>query len=112
MLHARNVFAMLCSGCVCVALPTLDHSGGTVVDANRPPFPTVNIIADHPILESAQGYESGSAQSEQRSLLDKSVDAQQHFETASVLQLEAQNRQLENLRRTHARISVMARDSK
>ena len=112
MFHARNAFAMLCSGYVCVALPTLDLSRETLMDANKPPFPTVNIIADHPIRESAQAYQLRSAQGAQRSLLEKNTDAQQRFETASTVDIEAQNRQLENLRRINARISVSARDTK
>ena len=112
MFHARTVFAMLCSGYVCVALPALDHSRETAVDANEPPFPTVNIIADHVKPEFAKTYQWGSAQSAQRSLLEKSADAQQRFEAASVVHLQAQNRQLDNLRGLNARASVSAWDVK
>ena len=84
----------------------------TAVDANEPPFPTVNIIADHVKPEFAKTYQWGSAQSAQRSLLEKSADAQQRFEAASVVHLQAQNRQLDNLRGLNARASVSAWDVK
>ena len=112
MFHSRTVFAILCSGYVCVALPALNHSRETMVDANEPLFPTVNIIADHINPEFAKTYEWGSAQDSQRSLLDKSAHAQQRFEASSVVHLEVQNRQLDNLRGLSARISDSALDVK
>ena len=112
MLHARGVFAMLCSACACVGLQTLDLIRDTTMVANKPPFPTVNIIADHPIREVSKAFPLQRVHGEQQSVLQTHRHAHKRFEAASIAHLEAQHRQLDDLRRMNAHISVAALDAK
>ena len=112
MLRLGAAFAVLCSGCMCAALPVLDLPRETMKDVNKPPFPTVNVIADQPVTDALQFDQLRGARSAQWSLLERVVRAQQKFETSVGVDLEAQNRQLDKLRQMSARNSVLAPDTR
>ena len=112
MMRLRTAFAMLCSACMCASLPALDVPREMMKDVNKPPFPTVNIIADQPITDAAQVDQLRGARSAQRSLLERITSAQQHFETSVSVDLDAQNQQLDKLQQMNARIGVLPRGSR
>ena len=112
MLRLGAAFAVLCSGCMCAALPVLDLPREMTNDVNSPPFPTVNVIADQPVTDALQFDQLRGARSAQWSLLERVGRAQQKFETSVGVDLEAQNRQLDKLRQMSARNSVLAPDAR
>ena len=112
MLRLGAAFAVLCSACMCAALPVLDLPREMMKDVNKPPFPTVNVIADQPVIDALQFDQLRGARSAQWSLLERVARAQQKFETSVGVDLEAQNRQLDKLRQMSARNSVLAPDTR
>jgi hypothetical protein len=108
MLRVRTAFAALSSVCLCAAIPVLDLPRAATMDVNKPPFPTVNVIADQPITESAQVDKLRGARSAQQSLLERVDTAQKKFEAAAGVELDVQHQQLDKLRQMTARISGLA----
>jgi hypothetical protein len=78
------------------------------MDVNKPPFPIVNEIADHPITQSAQVDQLRGARIAQQSLLERSDTAQKTFEASAGIELDAQNQQLDKLRQMTASIGGLA----
>jgi hypothetical protein len=105
MFRVRTALAILSSVELCSAIPVFDLPRGATLDANKPPFPIVNVIADQPITESAQGEQLRGARSEQRSFLETVDTAQKKFEALAGIALDAQNQELETLRQMSAHIS-------
>ena len=108
MLRVRTAFVILSSVGLSAAVPVLDLPRGANLDANRPPFPVVNVIADQPAVASAQAHQLRGARSAQRSLLEIVDTAQKEFETSAGAALAAQTQQLDNLRQMTARVSGSA----
>lgn len=112
MFRLRAAFALLCSGCTCAALPVLDLPREVVTDVNKPPFPTVNVIADQSIADASQLEQLRELRSSQQSFLEKVTSAQQEFEAAAAVDLEAQDRQLNKLQQISAHIGVSAQGTR
>ena len=112
MLRFGAAFTVLCSGCICAALPVLDLTREVMKDVNKPPFPIVNVIADQPVTDALQVDQLRGARSAQWSLLERVARAQQEFETSVGVDLEAQKRQLDKLRQMSARNSGLAPDTR
>lgn len=112
MFRLRAAFALLCSGCMCASLPVLDLPREVVTDVNKPPLPTVNVIADQSIVDASQIDQLRALRSAQQSFLEKVTSAQQEFEAAAAVDLEAQDRQLNKLRQISAHIGVSAQGTR
>ena len=108
MLRVRTAIAMLSSVLLCAAIPALDLPRAATMDVNKPPFPIVNVIADHPITQSAQVDQLRGARIAQQSLLERVDTAQKTFEASAGIELDAQNQQLDKLRQMTASISGLA----
>ena len=108
MLRVRTAFTFLSSVGLCSALPVLDLPRVATLDVNKPPFPIVNVIADHANTEPAQVENLRGARSAQWSFLEKVDTAQKKFEASAGSELDAQNNQLDALRQMSARLSGLA----
>ena len=105
MLRVRTSLAALLSLGLCSAIPVLDLPREVITDVNKPPFPVVNVIADHPVAESAQADQLRGSRNAQRSLLERIDAAQKTFEASAGIELDAQNKQLDKLRQMTLRIT-------
>jgi hypothetical protein len=107
-LCAQHFDAMLRVRTAFVLLASLDLCSAAALDVNQSPPPIVNVIADQPITVSAQAAQLRGVRGTQRSLLEIVDTAQKEFETSAGIELDAQSRQLDNLRRMSARIGGSA----
>ena len=89
MFRVITAFSMLSSVGLCAAIPI------------------VNVIADQPMTESVQADNLRGARSAPRSL-EEIVTAQKNFEASAAMELDVQNKQLDNLRQLGARIGGLA----
>lgn len=112
MYRLLNAFAMLISGCMCASLPAFDLPREMVADVNKPPFPIVNVIADQRIADASQVDELRTLRTAEQSLLEKVTSSQQEFEATTAADLEAQDQQLNNLRKISAHIGVQAQGAR
>ena len=112
MYRLLTAFAMLFSGCMCASLPVFDIPREMVTDVNKPPFPTVNVIADQRIADASQVDQLRQIRSAEQSFLEKVTSAQQEFEATTAVDLEAQDRQLNKLRQISAHIGVLAQGTR
>ena len=90
MFRVITAFSMLSSVGLCAAIPI------------------VNVIADQPMTESVQADNLRGARSTPRSVLEEVVTAQKNFEASAAMELDVQNKQLDNLRQLGARIGGLA----